>query len=273
METGKQHKYICANCGQSGCFSSSFQSSQADIDCVPQKLKIHTQGPFGDFWGPYPAHPISSHTWGDCYNSPKNKTSEGQHSNKCNNESHNECKEYFSPRGQGCGRGSYYVPWLPNPFPISYIQQAPRNVPPDVLSTVTNTDTSSVVPNQTYVIKLMNNNRGEKNSRRLYSNVIYCESVYSNDISCCDTVTDAINVANLALPCANSQSHHFNAHLYLYPQDGVIYGHQPDKDNTFYAIDTECIQEVDNFQIYIDIFQIKANVYAQFSKIFYLYHY
>ena len=60
--------------------------------------------------------------------------------------------------------------------------------------------------------------------------------------------------ANLALPCANPQSHHFNSFLYQYPQDGVINGHQPNKNNTFYVFDTECIQEVDNFQIYIDIF-------------------
>ena len=58
----------------------------------------------------------------------------------------------------------------------------------------------------------------------------------------------------MALPCANSQSHHFNSHLYPYPQDGVKNVHQPNKSNLFYVFDTECIQEVDNSQIYIDIF-------------------
>ena len=41
---------------------------------------------------------------------------------------------------------------------------------------------------------------------------------------------------------------------YPYPQDGVINRHQPDKINTFYAFDTECILEVDKFLIYIDNF-------------------
>ena len=54
------------------------------------------------------------------------------------------------------------------------------------------------------------------------------------------------------MPCANSHNHHFN--LYFYPQDGVIKGHQPDTNHTFYVFDTECIQGVDNLQIYIGIF-------------------
>ena len=62
------------------------------------------------------------------------------------------------------------------------------------------------------------------------------------------------NLANLVLPVANSQSHHFNSHLYPYSQNGVIIRHEPDKNKMFYAFDTECIHEVDNFQIYIEIF-------------------
>jgi hypothetical protein len=38
------------------------------------------------------------------------------------------------------------------------------NAPTDALSTVANTDTSYVVPTPTYVVKHLNNNRGEKNS-------------------------------------------------------------------------------------------------------------
>ena len=133
-----------------------------------------------------------------------------------------------------------------------FIQQAPTIVPTDAISNVTNTDTSSVVPTQTYVVKPINNNRGVKNSQRLYGDVVHCKAVYINDIHCCETAADAKNVANLALPYANSHTHHFNS--YFYPQDGVTNGHQPDKNHTFYVFDTECIQEVDNFQIYIDIF-------------------
>ena len=206
---------------------------------------------------------MSSHTWGDCCNNPKNKTSEGQHNNNNNDpnkDSHYRHRNYSFPRGQGHGhgyrhgRGSYNIPCLPNLFLTLYIQQAPTNVPLDALSTVTNTDTSTIAPPQTYMVKPMNNNRGENNSRWLYNNVVYCESVNIDNIHCCDTAADAKNVTNLALPCANPQSHHFNSFLYPYPQDGVISGHQPNKNNMFYAFDTECIQEVDNFQIYIDIF-------------------
>ena len=258
MDIGKQHKYICTNQGQSGRFSPYFQSGQADIDLILQKPKTNSQGPFVDFPGPCPVQPISSHTWGDCYNNPKNKTLEGQHCNNNNNnpnkDSHYRQGKYSFLRGQGhgCGCGTYNAPHLPNPFPTLYIQQAPTNVPPDALSTATNTDTSSIPHTQTYVVKPMNNNRGEKNSHRLYNNVVHCKAVYIDNIYCCETAADVKKIANLALPCANSHTHHFNLHLY--PQDGVINGHQPNKNLTFYVFDTECIQEVDNFQIYIDTF-------------------
>ena len=61
----------------------------------------------------------------------------------------------------------------------------------------------------------------------------------------------------MALPSANYHSHHFNLHIHPYSLDGVINGHQPNKNNlfyVFYAFDTESIQEVDNFQINIDVF-------------------
>ena len=98
------------------------------------------------------------------------------------------------------------------------------------------------------------NNRGEKNSQGLHGNVVDCESVNIKDKPCCDTATDLMNVANLALPCANSHSHHFNLCVYPFPQDGAINGHQPNKNYTFHAFDTECIQEVDNLLIYICTF-------------------
>ena len=81
-----------------------------------------------------------------------------------------------------------------------------------MLSTVTNIDTSSVVPIQTYVVNPMNNIRGEKNSQRVYNDAVYFETVYINDIHYCETAADAKNVANLALPCASSC--HFNSYLY-----------------------------------------------------------
>ena len=151
-------------------------------------------------------------------------------------------------RGYGHGCGSYNVPRLTNPFPTLYIQQAPTNVPTDAISNVTNTDTSSVVPTQKYVVKPIHNNRGEKNSQRLYEDVIYCKADYIDNIHCCETAADAKNVANLALPCANSHTHTHHFNLHFSSQDGVINGHQPNKNHTFYVFDTECIQEVDNFK-------------------------
>ena len=103
-------------------------------------------------------------------------------------ENHSGCRYHYSTRGQGCGygqgHGSYHVPCLTNPFPTLFIQQAPTIAPPNALSTVTNTDTSSVIPTQTYEGIPMNINRGEKDSQRLYDNVVYCKAVYINDIHC-----------------------------------------------------------------------------------------
>ena len=62
LEIRKQHKYVHTNHGQSGRFSSSFQSGRADFDSIPQKPNTNSQGPFVDFQGPNPAHPMSSHT-------------------------------------------------------------------------------------------------------------------------------------------------------------------------------------------------------------------
>jgi hypothetical protein len=63
LDSGKQHKYICTNCGRSGRFPSSFQSSRNNTDRIPRK-NTGIQGPFVDFQGPCPVHPMSSHTWG-----------------------------------------------------------------------------------------------------------------------------------------------------------------------------------------------------------------
>ena len=199
LNNERQHKYSHTNRGQSGCFPTSFQSGQNNTDQIPWK-NTGIQGPFVDFWGPCPVHPMSSHTWGNCFNNPKNKASEGQNSNLHSMETHSGCGYHYSTRGQGCGfgcgHGSYNVPCLTISFPTSYIQQALTNVPTDAISNVTNTDTSSVVPTPTYVVKPLNNNRGEKNSQRLYDDVVDCKAVYNDDIYCCETAADAKNVAN-----------------------------------------------------------------------------
>ena len=171
LDKEKQHKYICTNCGWSGCFPSSFQRGQNNTDQILQKNNTIDQSPFVHFWGPCPVHPMSSHTWGDCFNNPKNKASEGQNSNLHSMENHSERGYHYLARGQGwgygCGHGSFNVPCLTNPFPTLYIQLAPTYAPQDALSTVTNAVTSSVVPSPTYVVKPLNNKRGEKNSQWL----------------------------------------------------------------------------------------------------------
>ena len=98
MDNGRQQKYIRTNRGRSGRFPSSFQSGRNNIERVPRK-NTSSQGPFVDFRGPCPVHPMSSHTWGDCFNNPKNKASEGQNSNLHSMEGHSGCRYYYSTRG------------------------------------------------------------------------------------------------------------------------------------------------------------------------------
>ena len=71
----------------------------------PKENKSMVSGPFIDFWGPCPIHPMSSHTWGDCFNNPKNKTLDSQHDNTQHNVNHYGCGNYYVSRGQGYGQG------------------------------------------------------------------------------------------------------------------------------------------------------------------------
>ena len=54
------------------------------MEHIPCKLKPDNQGLFVNFKRPCPVHPIATHVWGDCFNNPKNKTSESQCNNNCN---------------------------------------------------------------------------------------------------------------------------------------------------------------------------------------------
>ena len=138
------------------------------MDRIPRKMKTNSQGPFIDFKGPCPVHPMSSHTWGGCYNNPKNKASSGQ-DNSTQHDNIHVRSQYYSTRGRGYGRGrgrNYNnTPQLTNPFPTLYIEQVPTNAPIDALSTVTNTD-NSTVGNPTYVVQHITQKpkRGEFNS-------------------------------------------------------------------------------------------------------------
>ena len=58
----------------------------------------------------------------------------------------------------------------------------------------------------------------------------------------------------MALPCAQNNSHHFNSLKLQHSQDEILTEQRLDKNNSIYVFDTECIQEVDNFKIFIDIY-------------------
>ena len=122
----------------------------------------------------------------------------------------------------------------------------------DVLSTVTNTDTSSIILKQAYIVKPMNTNRGEKNSRELYNDVVFCDTDMKIHIINCDTVVRETKSLNTTLLHTDSHSHHFHSIHTTFPQDGDQNGVLPDKNITFYAFDTLYVHEVDNFQIYIN---------------------
>ena len=127
------------------------------------------------------------------------------------------------------------------------------NTTTDALSTITSTDTSSIIPNQEYTITQMNTNRGEINSRELYDNVVFCDTDMKNHNINCDTVVHETNIFNQTLPHAVSHSHHFHSLNFTFPQDGVLLGVLPDSQITFYAFDTMHIHELDNFQIHINV--------------------
>ena len=59
----------------------------------------------------------------------------------------------------------------------------------------------------------------------------------------------------MALPNANNnETHHFDLLTLQSEQDGTNTEQLLIENNTYYVFDTECIQEVDNFTINIDIF-------------------
>ena len=93
-----------------------------------------------------------------------------------------------------------------------FLTLMPHDEDKDTVSTVTNTNNLNTNNKQTYVLKTFKNqpNIGENNSQWLHNNVVNCESVYLNEIHCCESAADAIHISNLATPCINSYTHHFN---------------------------------------------------------------
>ena len=103
LEVGQQHKYSHTNWGRSRRFQSLHQDGLRFTDRIPQKTNSTQLGPFIDYKGPCPIHPMSSHTWGDCYNNPKNKDIGSQHNNTQSNAYHYKQDKFHVSRG--CGRG------------------------------------------------------------------------------------------------------------------------------------------------------------------------
>ena len=121
----------------------------------------------------------------------------------------------------------------------------------DALSTVTDTGNSNMSNNQTYMVKhIQKPNRGENHSQWLYDDVVNCKAVNIEDINCCETANNKINIARLAL----TKSHHFDLLHFQNSQVENITEQLLEKKNTVYVFDAECIQEVDNFKVYIDIY-------------------
>ena len=105
---------------------SSFSSQKSnDKQPNPKKKNLTLQGPFVDFKGSCLVHPMSSHTWGNSFNNPKNKTLEGQKINTQHDKHHGQGYFYLT-KGQGCGQGLghhfYNAPHLPNSLPTLYIE-------------------------------------------------------------------------------------------------------------------------------------------------------
>ena len=235
---------------------STFRHFGGDqISRIPHNTNIGTCGVFLDYNGTCPVHPTPTHTWGDCFNNPKNTFTGSQNVRNQDRGGQTGCGLYYynqQGRKSGCG---YYNPSQLTSLPTLYIQQAPatNTITTDALSTVTNTDTSSNIPNQEYTITQMNTNRGEINSRELYNNVVFCDTDMRNHNFNCDTVVRKTYTFNQTLPHAVSHSHHFHSLHFTFPQGRVLLGVLPGSQITFYAFDTMHIHEVDNFQIHINV--------------------
>lgn len=149
------------------------------------------QGPFIDLCGPCPVHLMSSHTWGDCFNNPKNKALDGPNNNAQHGKNHGQGYFYLTrgwEQGHGYGHHFYSAPHIPNPFPTLYIEQAPTNAPMDALSMVSNTNNCNMSNNQTYDVKdIQKPNRGEIHSQWLYHDAVDCETVQIKDFTCCES--------------------------------------------------------------------------------------
>ena len=115
---------------------------------IPCKTNIDTSCVYLDCHGPRPVHPTLAHTWGDYFNNPKNlftgswKVRSQERGGQTGHGSYNS-----SQSGQGSRHGYHNQYQLPS-IPTIYIQQAPvTNTTTNALPMVTNTDTSSTIPN------------------------------------------------------------------------------------------------------------------------------
>ena len=238
--------------GQFGKSSSLSYGDHQNL-YIPCKIDTSHCGVYLDYRGPCPVHPTLTHTSGDCFNNPKNNNTSGRNINNRNRGGRTGRRSYYYNQGGWRFGQGYSNHCQLTSIPTLYLQQDPAtNTSADVLSTVTNTDTSSTIPKQTYIVKPININRGEKNSCELYDNVNFCDTDMKICIINCDTVVLETKSLNSTLLHTDSHSHHFHSLYTIFPQDGDQNAVLPYKNNMFYAFDTIYVQEVDNFQICIN---------------------
>ena len=95
-------------------------------------------------------------------------------------------------------------------------------------------------------------NRGETHSQWLHNDVVNCEAVNIEDINCCKTANNKIDIARLAL--IKIKSHHFDLLHFQNSQVENIIEQLLEKKKMVYVFDAKCIQEIDNVKVYIDIY-------------------
>ena len=81
--TGGRFSQGCSGHGQFGK-SSSLSYGEYQNSHIPRKIDTSHCGVYKYYRGPCPVHPTLTHTWGDCFNNPKNNNTSGRNINNRN---------------------------------------------------------------------------------------------------------------------------------------------------------------------------------------------
>ena len=113
----------CSGHGQFDHSTSSHSNGNQSFR-IPCTLNNGPSGVYLDYNGPCPVHPTLTHTWGDCFNNPKNTfTGNRNVRNQDRGGQTGHGLYYSNQRGRGSRRG-YYNPRQLTSVPTLYIQQA-----------------------------------------------------------------------------------------------------------------------------------------------------